>query len=75
MLRCSHIIAGIAKNVATVSSTEMFQPHLVRRELWKLDKQNPFLEIPEAWVTSLDRKEPHNRQIVQLHPGLSALYY
>lgn len=42
------------------------------RELWRLDTKNPFLEIPEAWVTSLDTIEEKNREIIQLHPGFIA---
>jgi len=41
-----------------------------QRELWRLDKRNPFLEIPEAWVSSLDRIEAHNHSIVRLHPDV-----
>jgi hypothetical protein len=39
------------------------------RELWRLDTRNPFLEIPEAWVTSLDEIEDNRKEIIQLHPG------
>ncbi|KAL3084561.1 hypothetical protein niasHS_008253 [Heterodera schachtii] len=40
------------------------------RELWKLDKRNPFQEIPEAWVTSLDDVEQKNCGLIQLHPDI-----
>lgn len=39
------------------------------RELWRLDTRNPFLEIPETWVTSLDEIEDNRKEIIQLHPG------
>lgn len=39
------------------------------RELWRIDGSNPFLEIPEAWVTSLDEIDERNHNIIQLHPG------
>uniref|UniRef100_A0A183BLW6 Large ribosomal subunit protein uL4m n=1 Tax=Globodera pallida TaxID=36090 RepID=A0A183BLW6_GLOPA len=35
-----------------------------------MDKRNPFLEIPEAWVTSLDEIEQRNEGIFQLHPDI-----
>ncbi|KAL3073319.1 hypothetical protein niasHT_038676 [Heterodera trifolii] len=43
------------------------------RELWKLDKRNPFQEIPEAWVTSLDDVEQKNCGLIQLHPGMASI--
>lgn len=40
------------------------------RKLWRVDERNPFLEIPEAWVTDLNDIEPSKRSIIQLHPGI-----
>ena len=39
------------------------------QELWRYDNKNPFLEIPEAWITSLDEIEPRYLEIIRLHPG------
>jgi hypothetical protein len=58
---------------STSQSTRNFSiSQLLRgaRELWRLDTRNPFLEIPEAWVTSLDEVEESNNEIIQLHPGI-----
>jgi len=40
------------------------------RELWRVDKRNPFLEIPEAWVTDLSNVENTYKGIVHLHPDV-----
>lgn len=40
-----------------------------KRELWRINELNPFLEIPEAWVTDLNDIETTKRSIIQLHPG------
>ena len=45
------------------------------RELLWLDKRNPFIEIPEAWITSLDRIEPHYCSVMKLHPGSIIPYF
>ena len=58
---------------STSQSTRNFSiSQLLRgaRELLRLDTRNPFLEIPEAWVTSLDEVEESNNEIIQLHPDV-----
>jgi len=60
-----------SSSAATLNSQSSSQP----RELWRLDTTNPFLEIPEAWVTSLDEIYDRNYDIIQLHPGLNLLIF
>lgn len=60
-----------SSSAATLNSQSSSQP----RELWRLDTTNPFLEIPEAWVTSLDEIYNRNYDIIQLHPGLNLLLF
>uniref|UniRef100_A0A914N0G6 Large ribosomal subunit protein uL4m n=1 Tax=Meloidogyne incognita TaxID=6306 RepID=A0A914N0G6_MELIC len=55
-----------SSSAATLNSQSSSQP----RELWRLDTTNPFLEIPEAWVTSLDEIYNRNYDIIQLHPDI-----
>ncbi|KAI1732189.1 ribosomal protein l4/L1 family domain-containing protein [Ditylenchus destructor] len=44
--------------------------HEEPRQLWRVDTRNPFLEIPEAWVTDLSDIGRTNKSIVQLHPDI-----
>ncbi|KFD55453.1 hypothetical protein M513_03793 [Trichuris suis] len=37
---------------------------------WRLDRWNKFLEIPQAWVSSLDRVEENRVGLVPLHPDV-----
>ncbi|CDW59925.1 ribosomal protein L4:L1 family protein [Trichuris trichiura] len=37
---------------------------------WRLDKWNKFLEIPQAWVSSLDKVEENRVGLVPLHPDV-----
>lgn len=39
-----------------------------QRALWRADERNPYVETPEAWVTSLCEQQ-ERLSIVRLHPG------
>lgn len=68
------LFTNLARKFPLNKQTQHFSTSLLlkgARELWRLDTKNPFLEIPEAWVTSLDEIEDRRREIIQLHPGLN----
>jgi large subunit ribosomal protein L4 len=40
------------------------------RTLWRMDERNPFVEVPQAWVTTLAEERQANQSIVKLHPDI-----
>uniref|UniRef100_A0A914SEB4 Uncharacterized protein n=1 Tax=Parascaris equorum TaxID=6256 RepID=A0A914SEB4_PAREQ len=38
------------------------------RKLWRIDGSNPFIEIPQCWVCSLDAIEEKRSGMIDLHP-------
>lgn len=45
------------------------------RELWRLDKINPFLVVSEAWITSLSDIVEEKKTIINLHPGNKLIFF
>jgi len=43
---------------------------LVGRQLWRVDRVNKFLEVPQCWVTSFDSPMGERREIIDLHPDI-----
>ncbi|VDK72393.1 unnamed protein product [Onchocerca ochengi] len=38
--------------------------------LWKIERTNPFIEIPQAWVTTLAKKKESRVDLISLHPNI-----
>ncbi|KAM3723960.1 Uncharacterized protein ACO02O_07130 [Dirofilaria immitis] len=38
--------------------------------LWKIERNNPFIEIPQAWVTTLTEKKESRVDLINLHPDI-----
>uniref|UniRef100_A0A0R3S0Z7 Large ribosomal subunit protein uL4m n=1 Tax=Elaeophora elaphi TaxID=1147741 RepID=A0A0R3S0Z7_9BILA len=38
--------------------------------LWKIERSNPFIEIPQAWVTTLTKKKETRIDLISLHPNI-----
>ncbi|OZC11428.1 ribosomal protein, L4/L1 family [Onchocerca flexuosa] len=38
--------------------------------LWKIERSNPFIEIPQAWVTTLAKKKESRVDLISLHPNI-----
>uniref|UniRef100_A0A1I7ZT02 Large ribosomal subunit protein uL4m n=1 Tax=Steinernema glaseri TaxID=37863 RepID=A0A1I7ZT02_9BILA len=54
----------------SLSSAARCSTSAEKRELWRADEANPFVEKPQAWVTSLSSVVEERSTIVDLHPDI-----
>ncbi|MFH4976079.1 hypothetical protein AB6A40_002788 [Gnathostoma spinigerum] len=57
----------VASSATPCSSAVFDFPHY-GRSLWRIDEKNPYLTIPQTWVTTLSSVEEKRVGIISLHP-------
>ncbi|KAK6757042.1 hypothetical protein RB195_015085 [Necator americanus] len=69
-LRCVTVsMANLSTSVGGVPSSTDVNPAICSRQLPKMTK-SPFVEVPQAWVSSFDAIEDRKLGIVDLHPDI-----
>uniref|UniRef100_A0A1I7VM49 Large ribosomal subunit protein uL4m n=1 Tax=Loa loa TaxID=7209 RepID=A0A1I7VM49_LOALO len=55
-------VLGLCQNASEIPATSE------ELALWKIERSNPFIEIPQAWVTTLAKKQESRVDLISLHP-------
>uniref|UniRef100_A0A915PJV9 Large ribosomal subunit protein uL4m n=1 Tax=Setaria digitata TaxID=48799 RepID=A0A915PJV9_9BILA len=60
-LRCNLLFCHSAPEIPTTSE---------ELALWKIERNNPFIEIPQAWVTTMAKEREFRVDLISLHPSI-----